>query len=68
MTRAYRVERASLVASASYAGVLFALVYDLLLFGEHPTWWALPGGAMVIGSSLWLVIRAQRKRAIGMPN
>ncbi len=68
MTRAYSVERASLVASASYAGVLFALVYDLVLFGETPTWWALPGGAMVIGSSLWLVHRAQRKRAIGMVN
>ena len=68
MTRAYKVERAALVASASYAGVVFSLAYDVFLFGEIPTWWALPGGSLVVGSSLWLVLRARRRRAIGMVN
>ena len=66
VTRAYRVERASLVASASYASVLFALGYDLLLFGIVPSWWALPGGTLIVGSSLWLIRRAQRRRALGV--
>lgn len=66
VTRAYKVERASLVASASYAGVLFALGYDLILFGIVPSWWALPGGTLIVGSSLWLVHRARRRQALGV--
>jgi len=68
MTQAYRLERASTVASASYASVLFALAYDVLLFGTIPSWWALPGGMLIIGSSLWLIRVAPRKRALGVAN
>lgn len=66
MTRAYRVERAAVVATASYTGVLFSLVYDIWLFDRMPTLLVVPGGALVLGSSLYLVIRAQRRRALGL--
>lgn len=66
MTRAYKLERAPLVAAASYTGVLWALAYDVLFFDEIPSLLAIPGGALVIGSSLWLILRGQRRRAVGL--
>lgn len=66
MTRAYRVERAAVVATASYSGVLFSLLYDVWLFDRMPTLLALPGGTLVVASSLYLVIRARRRRALGV--
>ena len=68
MTRAYSVERASVVATASYAGVLFSLAYDVLLFDRTPSLWAIPGGLLVLGSSLYLVRRGRRRRAVGITN
>jgi drug/metabolite transporter (DMT)-like permease len=59
ITRAYAVERAPVVAAASYAGVLWAGLLDLVLFGQVPSWTAVGGGSLVLASSLWLVLRAR---------
>ncbi|NOZ78677.1 MAG: DMT family transporter [Acidobacteria bacterium] len=59
MTRAYALDKATVVAAASYAGPVWSLIGDLLIFGLVPTRWAIAGGALVIGSSLWLVIRRE---------
>lgn len=56
MTKAYSLERAPVVAMASYTGIFWALLLDWFVFGELPTAWALGGGALVLGSSLWLVL------------
>lgn len=56
MTRAYALATAPTVAAASYTGPLWALIADLLVFGLVPSLMALVGGAIVVGSSLWLVL------------
>jgi len=56
MTRAYSLERAPVVAMASYTGILWALILDWAVFRELPTAWAIAGGGLVLGSSLWLVL------------
>jgi drug/metabolite transporter (DMT)-like permease len=56
MTQAYSIERAPLVAAASYTGPLWALLGDLIIFRETPTPLALLGGALLFGSSLWLIL------------
>lgn len=56
LTRAYAVERASVVAAASYTSVLWALLLDLSLFHHVPSWPEIGGGTLVLGSSLWLVL------------
>lgn len=58
MSEAYRLERASVVAAASYVGPLWAMLGDLIVFGALPTRWALSGGALVIAAGLVLVFRA----------
>jgi drug/metabolite transporter (DMT)-like permease len=62
MTRAYSLERAPVVAAASYSAILFSLLLDLIVFGLLPTLAALAGGSLVVGSSLWLVLRGGRAK------
>ncbi len=59
MTKAYALDRASVVAAASYAGPVWSLIGDLLIFGLVPTVWAITGGFLVVVSSLWLVLRRE---------
>lgn len=72
MTRAYALDRASTVAAASYLTPLFGVAADLLAFGAWPRAHAWLGGALVMGSGLWLLfgasgdaapVRAARSRA-----
>jgi drug/metabolite transporter (DMT)-like permease len=50
------------VAAASYSAILFSLLLDLIVFGQLPTLAALAGGSLVVGSSLWLVLRGGRAK------
>ena len=55
MTRAYAVEKASIVGAASYVGPLWAVAGDALLFAAWPSANALAGGAVIVGAGLWLL-------------
>jgi len=57
MTFAYKQEQASRVAAAGYAGPLFGLLGDVLVFGDWPAPLALLGGVLVVGAGLLLVLR-----------
>ena len=48
MTRAYQVERAANISNFNYLGVVFALVFGLMIFGEHVAWLALGGIVLII--------------------
>lgn len=52
MTKAYQLDRATLVAGASYAGPIWGVLIDLTIFGTLPTVQALAGGALIIASGL----------------
>ena len=55
LTRAYQMERAALVAAASHASPIFALLIDLVAFAHTPSWTTLLGGIIVMGAALALV-------------
>jgi len=55
MTQAYKLDRASLTAAASYTGPLWAYLVDYAVFGVIPTPLGLVGGAMVVSAGLYLV-------------
>jgi S-adenosylmethionine uptake transporter len=65
MTRAYRKGATLVVASMQYAGIVFSVVYSLLLFGDHiaPIGWA--GIAVIVASGILATIL--RARAIPNP-
>lgn len=55
ITRAYAIERASLVATAAYSSVLWAFLADIFFFDLDPSLNALVGGALVVAGGLWLI-------------
>lgn len=56
MTRAYALDRAPVVAGATYTGIVWSLLGDLLVFGVLPGLNAILGGLLVLASSLWMVL------------
>jgi drug/metabolite transporter (DMT)-like permease len=52
MTNAYRHDRAAMVAGAAYAGPIWGVLLDLLVFGHVPTPWVVLGGGLIITSGL----------------
>jgi len=64
MTRAYRKGATLVVASMQYSGIVFAVIYSLVLFGDHiaPMGWL--GIAVIVTSGVLATIL----RARAMPN
>lgn len=57
MTEAYRQDRAAVVAAASYAGPLWGVLGDVLLFAVLPSGLDWVGGALIVGAGVLLVAR-----------
>ena len=55
MTRAYALDRAALVAGASYSSPLFGVAGDLLFFSVLPGPNVWIGGLIVVAAGLWLL-------------
>ena len=64
MTRAYRKGATLVVASMQYSGIVFAVIYSLVLFGDHiaPMGWL--GIAVIVASGILATVL----RARAMPN
>lgn len=56
MTRAYRIERAAVVAAATYLTPLWGFAGDLVFFVTTPSWADLLGGGLIVAGGLWLVV------------
>ncbi|ASQ89707.1 EamA family transporter [Prosthecochloris sp. GSB1] len=55
MTLAYRLDQAPVVAAASYASIIFSVVYGYLFWQEVPPASAWVGGALIIAGSFILI-------------
>lgn len=60
MTEAYRFAEASVVAPFEYTSLMLAIIFAYLVFGELPTIYTLVGGAIVIGSGIFIVLRERQ--------
>lgn len=67
MTRAYALDRAPIVTGATYTATLWALLGDVFVFRTWPDVNAWVGGAMVLSSSVWLVVR-RGEAAVSKPS
>lgn len=57
---AYHRVEASRVTSAEYTGLIWAILFGWVLFGETPDVWFLIGSAMIIGPLLLIGLRQRR--------
>ena len=39
-----------------YSNMLFALVFDKLVFGVSPGWWSLAGSGLILGSAVFVAM------------
>ncbi len=61
MTMAYRMEEAPLVASAGYVGIVFATLFDWLVWDKVADGWAWAGGILIIAGGIQLVWKPLKK-------
>ena len=54
---AHRHAPAPVLAPFVYVGLIFMVILGYVMFGDIPTLWTLAGGAIVIGSGLYLLYR-----------
>jgi len=70
MTLAFRVAPVALLAPFGYAGLVFAMGFGYLIWGEVPDAYLLLGAAIVVGSGLYILHRETtlaRRRAMVAP-
>ncbi|MCA9547433.1 MAG: DMT family transporter [Myxococcales bacterium] len=60
MTHAYRHDRAAVVSAAGYMAPVWAVLVDLIFFGQAPGGWALLGGGLIVASSALLLVGGPR--------
>ena len=51
LTRALTIERVGRAVSAGYLQLTFAIVWQLVVFGELPTAWTLAGASLILGGT-----------------
>lgn len=62
LTGAMRVGELSVVAPFRYTRLIFAMALGVLVFAERPDAMTLLGSAIIVGSGLFTVLRAQRQK------
>lgn len=60
LTASYAHADASSLAPFTYTSMIWAVVLGFVWFGEVPTWQTLAGGALIIVSGLFIVLRERR--------
>lgn len=67
LNQAFRYGEVSLLAPIEYTGLLWGILYGVVLWGELPTWVTLAGAVVVAGSSLYIAQREARLRRAPAP-
>lgn len=67
MIRAYKLSEAAFLAPMHYSQMLWAVFYGYFFFNELPDRWTTVGGAVIIGSGLYVLYRETRKSATVSP-
>jgi drug/metabolite transporter (DMT)-like permease len=72
LTQALAIERAGRAASIGYLQVAFAMIWQLLVFGDWPTSWTLAGASLILGGTLVVAqvtrMRAARAKPVALPS
>jgi drug/metabolite transporter (DMT)-like permease len=61
LTRAMRTGEVSVVAPFRYSRLLVALLFAFVFFGERPDLWTLLGGALIVATGIFTLLRSNRR-------
>ncbi|KAK6499292.1 hypothetical protein TWF506_003919 [Arthrobotrys conoides] len=64
LTAAIQRERAGLVTHMVYAQMIFALIWDKVLWNRLPAWTSWLGSLLILGSGFWVAFQKNRKKKI----
>ena len=64
MTRGLQIEKTARATMTGYTQILFAALWGVMLFGEHPSGWTMLGGAIILVSTLVMAI-SHREGPVG---
>ncbi|RVD81276.1 uncharacterized protein DFL_009145 [Arthrobotrys flagrans] len=64
LTAAIQRERAGLVTHMVYAQMIFALIWDKVLWNRLPAWTSWIGSFLILGSGFWVAFQKNRKKKI----
>ncbi|KAF3204719.1 hypothetical protein TWF192_011295 [Orbilia oligospora] len=62
LTAAIQRERAGLVTHMVYAQMIFALIWDKVLWNRLPAWTSWLGSLLILGSGFWVAFQKNRKK------
>lgn len=64
MTRGLQSERTARATMAGYSQIVFAGLWGVLLFNEHPSAWTIAGAVLILATTLYLAV-ARHESALG---
>jgi drug/metabolite transporter (DMT)-like permease len=67
LTRAFKADRAGIVAAASYIGPVFAVIGDALFFAGWPTPQVWLGGGLVVCAGLFVAVKREPESGLEEP-
>ncbi|MEE9332982.1 MAG: DMT family transporter [Granulosicoccaceae bacterium] len=62
MTKAFSISEASQITPFEYTGVLWTLLYDIVIWQIYPSQYTLLGAVIIIASSLYVISRERAQR------
>ena len=62
---AYRLAESNFVAAFEYSGMIWAVIYGVLLFNDFPDLWTWSGMAVVVGAGLFMLAKDRLRTQIG---
>jgi len=62
MIETFRLAEAKIVAPFKYSTILWAVLLGYLIWGDIPDAWIVSGGALVVGSGLYILRRERRRK------
>lgn len=60
LSYAFQLTPAAVAAPYHYSQIVWGILFGILFFGEWPSIWSLLGGALIIGSGLYLYVRQSK--------
>ena len=64
MIEAYRISEAAVVAPFKYSGIIWAVFFGYIIWGDIPDAFIITGGMMVIASGLYILHRETKRKRI----